>query len=195
MTSYVLKEKLPLYCKSWKLMWRTPTCLSLSKGLLQPVGPHKLAGLAHGELFAAHPSKDEIFTPEMRQTVTIRSITGWRGRGGEGGMSRDQVLALVPDGKEDQSRLLRQSDSLYHSQMRRRRERKAEWEECESESSPEALYPAQFEIWLALRGRSPSKEQEGCNDWFLLRAEYQITQVREGSDWIHPLDPYQASLS
>lgn len=42
------------------LLCRVPTCLSLPEGLLQPVRPHKLTGLAHRQLFAAHPSRDEI---------------------------------------------------------------------------------------------------------------------------------------
>ena len=41
-----------------------PTCLALPEGLLQPVGPHVLAGQAHRQLLAAHP---EILSPDVRR--------------------------------------------------------------------------------------------------------------------------------
>lgn len=46
-----------------------PTCLSLPEGLLQPVRPHILAGLAHRQLLAAHPFPEVKFSffPDIRQ--------------------------------------------------------------------------------------------------------------------------------
>lgn len=45
------------------------TCLSLPEGLLQPVRPHILAGLAHRQLLAAHLSPEGVkfSIPEIRQ--------------------------------------------------------------------------------------------------------------------------------
>lgn len=58
--SGVLHPGAPADALFFALLCRVPTCLSLPEGLLQPVRPHKLTGLAHRQLFAAHPSRDEI---------------------------------------------------------------------------------------------------------------------------------------
>lgn len=46
-----------------EVIQEAPTCLPLPEGLLQPVRPHILAGLAHRQLLAAHPSPQVKCSP------------------------------------------------------------------------------------------------------------------------------------